>query len=196
MQSKQKKMINFWYGFIRHFVEWATPHSFILHQGLLVNSIRNIYICFGFFLVLILAVFNPDIDFFANAFKDPASPVMEGIIDFHHDVFFFLILILIVVSWFLIRILCVNIISDEIPLNAVPRLNKPTQIQLLEFAWTLVPTIILFMIAVPSFTLLYAMNELLLPAITVKATGNQWFWNYEITDTVDFGFITEDDKDE
>jgi heme/copper-type cytochrome/quinol oxidase subunit 2 len=157
-----------------------------LSQSLVLNLFRNTLSAVFIFFILITFIFNSDRDFFTNAFKDPASPVMEGIIDFHHDVFFFLIVILVFVGWFLIRILAYNIVSDNIVITSVTLLSKPVQIQSLEFIWTLVPTIILFAIAGPSFTLLYAMNELLTPSITIKAIGNQWFWTYEIADPVVF----------
>jgi heme/copper-type cytochrome/quinol oxidase subunit 2 len=169
---------------LKQTIQKFTPHSFQLHQGLVINLFRNIYFSVFFFLIVIHAIFKTDYDFYANAFKDPASPVMEGIIDFHHDVFFYLIIILIFISWFLIRILTNNIISDDLPIINVTRFTKPSEMQLLEFIWTLIPTLILFAIAIPSFTLLYAMNELITPAITVKVTGLQWYWNYEITDRV------------
>jgi len=51
---------------------------------------------------------------------------------------------------------------------------------LLEFAWTLGPAIILFFIAVPSFALLYSMDEIVSPAFTLRVIGQQWFWSYEI----------------
>jgi heme/copper-type cytochrome/quinol oxidase subunit 2 len=58
---------------------------------------------------------------------------------------------------------------------------KVPQHQSLETIWTIIPTIILVFIAIPSFALLYAINELVGPKITFKVDGNQWFWNYEIT---------------
>jgi len=158
----------------------------ILSSSFFLGFFRNPIIAFFIFFFFINLVFYKDKNFYVNAFKDPASPVMEGIIDFHHDVFFFLIVILIFVTWFLIRILAKNVISDTVDITKVSLLQKPVQIQSLEFIWTLVPTLILFAIAGPSFTLLYAMNELLIPSITVKVIGNQWYWSYEITDPVVF----------
>lgn len=52
----------------------------------------------------------------------------------------------------------------------------------LEVIWTIIPTIILIFIAIPSFALLYSMDELLDPTITVKVIGHQWYWSYEYTD--------------
>lgn len=157
-----------------------------LNQSFILNFFKNTFFSVVFFLFIITFVFASDREFFVNAFKDPASPVMEGIIDFHHDVFFFLVVILIFVSWFLIRILSLNLIADYHDITTVAVLAKPVQIQVLEFIWTLIPTLILFAIAGPSFTLLYAMNELLVPSITVKVIGNQWYWSYEIADPVIF----------
>jgi cytochrome c oxidase subunit 2 len=52
---------------------------------------------------------------------------------------------------------------------------------LLEIVWTLLPSIILIIIAIPSFKLLYAQDEIINPIITVKAIGQQWYWSYEIS---------------
>jgi cytochrome c oxidase subunit 2 len=52
----------------------------------------------------------------------------------------------------------------------------------LEVIWTIIPTIILIIIAVPSFALLYSMDELLEPTVTVKVIGHQWYWSYEYSD--------------
>ena len=52
----------------------------------------------------------------------------------------------------------------------------------IEIVWTLTPAAILVLIAFPSFRLLYLMDEIVEPLITVKAVGNQWYWTYEYTD--------------
>jgi len=52
----------------------------------------------------------------------------------------------------------------------------------LEIIWTLVPSFILILIAIPSFALLYAMDEVVTPAITLKVIGRQWYWSYEYSD--------------
>jgi cytochrome c oxidase subunit 2 len=52
----------------------------------------------------------------------------------------------------------------------------------LEVVWTIVPSLILILIAVPSFALLYAMDEVINPSITLKTVGHQWYWSYEYSD--------------
>jgi len=54
----------------------------------------------------------------------------------------------------------------------------------LELFWTITPSIVLVLIAVPSFGLLYSMDEAIYPLITFKAIGHQWYWSYEFTDSL------------
>jgi len=109
-------------------------------------------------------------------FQDPASPLAQGIQDLHHDIMFFLIVIAIFVFWMLGRTIWF--------FNAIKN-PKPSMIvhgQTLEIIWTVIPSIILLILAVPSFALLYSMDEVVHPALTLKVTGNQWYWNYEYSD--------------
>ena len=109
-------------------------------------------------------------------FQDPASSIMEGVIELHHDIMYFLIVIIIFVSWMLIRI--IQLFNQD--LHAIPA-NITHNIEL-EIIWTTIPSIILLMLAIPSFSLLYAIDELASPEITVKVIGNQWFWSYEFSE--------------
>jgi len=109
-------------------------------------------------------------------FQDAASPIMEGIINFHNDLMYFLIIIIIFIFYFLIRI--IYIFSQPIQ-------NNENQVLLthntkLEIIWTIIPTFIIFCLILPSFALLYAMDEVYEPSVTVKIIGNQWYWSYEI----------------
>ena len=52
----------------------------------------------------------------------------------------------------------------------------------IEIVWTVIPSLILVVIALPSFALLYSIDELVDPALTLKCIGNQWFWSYEYSD--------------
>ena len=52
----------------------------------------------------------------------------------------------------------------------------------IEIAWTVAPSLILVLIAIPSFALLYSMDEVVDPAVTIKAIGHQWYWSYEYSD--------------
>lgn len=128
-------------------------------------------------------------------FQDPATPVMEGIIDLHHDLMFCLIGILIFVSWLLLITIWLYRWNrgyftwyfydffEYFKTYQVRSMFK-THHTVLEFIWTIIPSLILMFIALPSFALLYAMDEVLLPDITVKAVGHQWYWSYEYTDYV------------
>nr|YP_006073027.1 cytochrome c oxidase subunit 2 [Nitella hyalina]AEH42842.1 cytochrome c oxidase subunit 2 [Nitella hyalina] len=104
-------------------------------------------------------------------FQDAATPMMQGIIDLHHDIFFFLMVILIFVLWMLVRVLW----HFHYKKNPIPeRIVHGTTIEII---WTIFPSIILMFIAIPSFALLYSMDEVVDPAITIKVIGHQWYWN-------------------
>lgn len=111
-------------------------------------------------------------------FQDPATPIMEGIINLHHDLMFFICVISIFVTWMLFRTLWH---FDSKQNSAPSSLNHGT---LIEMVWTITPAFILLIIAVPSFSLLYAMDEIISPAITIKTLGHQWYWSYEYSDYV------------
>jgi len=110
------------------------------------------------------------------AFQDPATPVAQGIQDLHHDIFAFMIFILIFVCWMLGRTVWLFHVSN----NPIP--SKIIHGTFIEVAWTVTPSIILMIIAIPSFALLYSMDEVVDPAITIKAIGHQWYWTYEYSD--------------
>nr|AXI97796.1 cytochrome c oxidase subunit 2 [Gracilaria vermiculophylla]WDZ68084.1 cytochrome c oxidase subunit 2 [Gracilaria vermiculophylla] len=109
-------------------------------------------------------------------FQDPATPIMEGIINLHHDLMYFICVIFIFVSWMLIRTLW----HFESTQNNIP--SSLTHGTLIEIIWTVTPACILLIIAIPSFSLLYAMDEIISPAITIKTLGHQWYWSYEYSD--------------
>lgn len=108
--------------------------------------------------------------------QDPATPMMEGILNFHNHLMFFLVGIGIFVFWLLGR--CINLYLYE----SNPKVDNFTHSTSLEVIWTIVPALILMVIAVPSFALLYSMDEMLDPAITLKVIGHQWYWSYEYSD--------------
>ena len=112
-------------------------------------------------------------------FQDPASPIMEGIINLHNHAMFFIVVIVVFVLWILVRALM--LFSENA--NKVP--SDVTHATTLEIVWTLIPVGVLAAIAVPSFVLLYSMDELINPAITIKAIGHQWYWSYEYSDGED-----------
>ena len=53
---------------------------------------------------------------------------------------------------------------------------------IIEIVWTVIPSLILVVVALPSFALLYSIDEIVDPALTLKCIGNQWFWSYEYSD--------------
>ena len=63
-----------------------------------------------------------------------------------------------------------------------PTAIKFSHSSILEIIWTLVPAISLIFIAIPSFSLLYSLDELLKPSLTLKIIGHQWYWSYEYSD--------------
>ena len=106
-------------------------------------------------------------------FQEPATPIMEGIIAFHNDIMGYLVVVGLFVMWLLIR--CLSFYNEKTNVNPI----MFTHSTLLEVVWTIVPAFILMAIAVPSFALLYSMDEMIDPAVTLKVVGHQWYWCYE-----------------
>jgi len=117
-------------------------------------------------------------------FQDGASPSMEGIIDLHDRIMFYLVVILFGVSFIMLSSMW-NFNRSENKL-VYRYLNHGT---LIELIWTVGPALILVAIAFPSFKLLYLMDEVIDPAMTLKITGHQWYWEYEYAD-----FLNEENE--
>jgi len=109
-------------------------------------------------------------------FQDPATPYMEGLINLHHDIMFILLILSGLVFWMLFK----TLYAFDSSRNPVP--SKVVHASTLEIVWTILPSLVLVVIALPSFTLLYSLEETADPAITLKAIGRQWYWTYEYTD--------------
>jgi len=112
-------------------------------------------------------------------FQTPATEIMEKIVDLHHDVAFFLVLIITFVWWMLGRIIV--LFNNKNTKTLRVGFSHHT---LLEKIWTYIPTVILILIAAPSFSLLYSIDALAEPRVSMKVIGKQWYWTYESTDLI------------
>lgn len=109
-------------------------------------------------------------------FQEPASITMEGILIFNKHLLFLLTVIVLFVGWLLFHTIYYFAEYNN-KFN-----SKFVHSKELEIVWTSVPAIILLILSTPSFTLLYAMDEISEPEISLKILGHQWFWSYEISD--------------
>jgi len=109
-------------------------------------------------------------------FQNPVTPVMEHLYDFHTLLLYIEGGIVFVVAALLIFV----IIRFRASRNKVP--SKTAHNTTIEVVWTLVPVLILIVIAFPSFKLLYMMDVTPKADLTIKAIGNQWYWTYEYPD--------------
>lgn len=112
-------------------------------------------------------------------FQDPASPVMEAIINFHNYVMIYLVFIMTGVIWMLGEMV-IRYNSSNTAISHKHMIHGT----LVETVWTITPALILVSIAFPSFKLLYLMDEVIDPGVTIKAIGHQWYWSYEYSDYV------------
>lgn len=103
--------------------------------------------------------------------QDASSPIMEELIYFHDYTLIILTLITVLVFYGLASLLF-STKTKRFFLEG----------QGLETVWTVVPAIILIFIALPSLQLLYLMDEVKNPSLTIKAIGHQWYWSYEYAD--------------
>jgi len=106
-----------------------------------------------------------------------ASPLKHAAHNFHD---FILLPIITVISLFVLALLVWVVVRYNKRANPVPA--KWSHNTLIEVIWTVVPVLILMFIAIFSFRLLFAYHDMPKPDLTVKATGYQWYWGYELPD--------------
>ena len=123
-------------------------------------------------------------------FQPAATPVMERIAAFHD--FLMVVITIITVFIFFLLLYCIFWFNERV--NPEPsRVSHNTS---LEIIWTVVPVLILVMIAVPSFRLLRDQTTVPKVDMTIKAIGHQWYWEYEYSDeNFAFDSLMIDDKD-
>lgn len=110
-------------------------------------------------------------------FQNRASPLIEQLIFFHDHTLLVLILVTVLVGYFMVS-LTVNQFVNRYLLDG----------QFIEIIWTVFPAFILIGIALPSLRLLYLIDEITEPALTIKTVGHQWYWRYEYSDFNDIEF--------
>jgi cytochrome c oxidase subunit 2 len=156
-----------------------------------------------------------------DSFQVPVTPAAEAIINFHHDLMFYLLVVIGVVMWLLFRAVDYHFVTQKEKssikfffsaansgfskwsrsslfyhqvklLNSAPHKINSELLNLvivpsrknydivLESILTILPTIILIFIAIPSFALLYSMDEVINPQYTLRVIGHQWYWSYEM----------------
>nr|VFU78918.1 cytochrome c oxydase subunit 2 [Proasellus parvulus] len=109
--------------------------------------------------------------------QNSVSPLMEQLTFFHDHAMIVLITITFFVGYLLL---------NTLPNRLTYRLLLESQT--IEVIWTALPALILIFIALPSLRLLYLLDEVNQPSVTLKATGHQWYWSYEYSDFSDTEF--------
>nr|AJT35537.1 cytochrome c oxidase subunit II [Phrixothrix hirtus] len=103
--------------------------------------------------------------------QDSKSPYMEQMIFFHDYTTIILTIIMIIISFMMIS----NFFNKFIDRFTMEN-------QMIEMTWTIVPMVTLMFIAIPSLQLLYLIEEINFPMLTIKSIGHQWYWSYELSD--------------
>nr|QDI94039.1 cytochrome c oxidase subunit II [Tuxedo sp. ph57] len=99
------------------------------------------------------------------------SPLMEQLIFFHDHTLMILLMITIMVSYIMVTTMSNKLVNRYL-----------LESEAIELIWTILPAVILMFIALPSLKILYLMDEVNNPLITIKAVGHQWYWSYEYSD--------------
>nr|YP_010757441.1 cytochrome c oxidase subunit II [Nephotettix parvus]WEU77784.1 cytochrome c oxidase subunit II [Nephotettix parvus] len=105
------------------------------------------------------------------SFQDAVTPIMEQLIMFHDHTMMILIMITTTVIYMMMSLM-MSKINNRMLLEG----------QMIELIWTIMPALLLIIIALPSLKILYMLDEMNKPLITLKAIGHQWFWSYEYSD--------------
>nr|YP_010444566.1 cytochrome c oxidase subunit II [Antialcidas floripennae]UTI38476.1 cytochrome c oxidase subunit II [Antialcidas floripennae] len=103
--------------------------------------------------------------------QDSTSPIMEQLILFHDHTMMIVVMITIMVGYIILSMFMNKLINRLMLEN-----------QTIELIWTLMPAVTLIFIAMPSLRILYLIEESMMPMMTIKVIGHQWYWSYEYSD--------------
>ena len=115
--------------------------------------------------------------------QDSGSPIIELLIKFHDYLLLIDLMILVIIFYLILKVL----------LNRY--INLFLKNQSIEIIWTVFPIIILILLALPSLKILYLIDEMYIPLISVKCLGHQWYWSYEYSDFINLNFDSYINKD-
>ena len=110
-------------------------------------------------------------------FQNPASGGMRDIVNFHNNLLLPIIIAISVFVLFLMIYACIRFRASRNPNPSTTTHNVAVEI-----LWTLIPCLILIVMAVPSFKILYTQDTIPKADVTIKAVGYQWYWGYEYPD--------------
>nr|ATU74584.1 cytochrome c oxidase subunit II [Liposcelis bostrychophila]ATU74597.1 cytochrome c oxidase subunit II [Liposcelis bostrychophila]UNO31811.1 cytochrome c oxidase subunit II [Liposcelis bostrychophila] len=116
-------------------------------------------------------------EWFSFMLLESSGPIMEEMTDFHDHA----MMILFLIVSFLTVVFWVTLTNKNLNLNILTS-------EVLEMLWTSLPVFILLFLAIPSIQVLFLMDEVMSPLLTIKIMGNQWFWTYEYSDLANFKF--------
>lgn len=111
-----------------------------------------------------------------------ATPVKDRLTAFHDE----LLIIIVLITLFVLGLLLYVIVRFRHERNPVP--TRTSHNTVVEMLWTVVPVLVLVIIAIPSFKLMYYMDRVPNPDMTIKVTGHQWYWTYEYPDQSGLSF--------
>jgi cytochrome c oxidase subunit 2 len=114
--------------------------------------------------------------------QPPATPVKDRLTAFHDE----LLVIISLITLFVLGLLLYVIVRFHHERHPVP--TRTSHNTVIEMLWTVVPVLILVIIAIPSFKLMYYMDRVPNPDMTIKVTGHQWYWTYEYPDQAGLSF--------
>nr|YP_011036617.1 cytochrome c oxidase subunit II [Aphrodes bicincta]WRK21221.1 cytochrome c oxidase subunit II [Aphrodes bicincta] len=103
--------------------------------------------------------------------QNAVSPLMEQLILFHDSSMMILVMITMMVFYMMMSTVISNLSNRSL-----------LEGQMIELIWTIMPSILLVFIALPSLQILYLMEESNNPLISISAIGHQWYWSYEYSD--------------
>ena len=151
-----------------------------------VISIKSLYIVLKMqktFFILLTLISMPNYVFadqprdWQLGFQDAASQSMYEIVSFHNSILLPIIIAISVFVLFLMAYACFRFRESR-----NPNPSKTTHNVAIEVLWTLIPCLILIVMAVPSFKILYSQDTIPKADVTIKAIGYQWYWGYEYPD--------------
>ena len=151
---------------------------------------KNIIFLYAFFLV--------STNLYADQPKNWQLGFQEGVTSVMHDLVFMhdyiLMPIITAISFFVLFLILYSVYKFRASKNPNP--SKTTHNTFIEILWTVIPCLILVVIAIPSFKLLYKQDVIPKADVTIKAIGYQWYWGYEYPDEkISFESVMVETKD-